>query len=367
MIPLEDVRKVAVVRASRIGDYVCATPALRALRRAVPRAEITLIALPLVEELALRSPDIDRFIPFPGWPGIAEQFFDAAKALAFLGSMQAETFDLVLQMHGSGVFSNPLALMLGGRAAAGFVRDGDDRGRLDVAIAFPDAGHEVDRLLALLAAVGVAPAGRRPRVAVTDADRRSASAHVDALPRPLIALHAGARDIERRWPLDRFAEAASALRKRLGGSIVVVGGADETANGRELRSRVGAAVDLTGRLPLATLAALVGQLSLLITNDSGPAHFAYAAGTPSVTIFSITDPQRWASVDERAIHRVVDAGCHSHDHPSPASCIGAVPVDTVVQAAVAAVASAAEKNSASASERREEREVDQPWNRAPRL
>lgn len=59
----EPPRKVALVRASRIGDFICATPAFRALRRAMPDAEVTLIGLPLVQELAERSPYIDRVAP----------------------------------------------------------------------------------------------------------------------------------------------------------------------------------------------------------------------------------------------------------------------------------------------------------------
>ena len=81
--------------------------------------------MPFIEELAVRSPHIDRFIPFPGFPGMAEQFFDPRKTLEFFQQMQAENFDLAIQMHGSGVYSNPFTLMLGAKTTAGFIRQGD--------------------------------------------------------------------------------------------------------------------------------------------------------------------------------------------------------------------------------------------------
>src|SRR5437763_15937516 len=89
-------RKVVLLRASRIGDFLCTTPAFRALRTALPHAEITMITLPLLQELVLRSPHLDRFIAFPGFPGIAEQFFDARKSTNFFQHMQAEHFDLAI-------------------------------------------------------------------------------------------------------------------------------------------------------------------------------------------------------------------------------------------------------------------------------
>ena len=73
-------RKIAVLRASRIGDFVCATPSFRALKNHFRSAQISLIALPAVEPLALRLPYVDRFIPFPGFPGMAEQLYDREKA-----------------------------------------------------------------------------------------------------------------------------------------------------------------------------------------------------------------------------------------------------------------------------------------------
>src|SRR5688572_9335476 len=68
--------RVAVLRASRIGDFICTTPALRALRRAVPYAEITVITLPELRGVVERLPYVDRYEEFPGAPGLAEQLYD---------------------------------------------------------------------------------------------------------------------------------------------------------------------------------------------------------------------------------------------------------------------------------------------------
>src|SRR5437763_6130197 len=138
----EPPRKVGLLRASRIGAFLCAVPAVRALRAALPDAEITMVTLPLLRDLVARSPYLDRFVAFPGFPGIAEQLFDARRATAFFQEMQAEQFVLAVQMQGSGVYSNPFTLMLGARMAAGFVRPGEPPGRLDAGLPLPERDHE---------------------------------------------------------------------------------------------------------------------------------------------------------------------------------------------------------------------------------
>jgi ADP-heptose:LPS heptosyltransferase len=280
------VRRVAVVRPGRIGDLLCATPALRALRAALPGAEITLVGLPLAADLAARIPDVDRFEPFPGWPGIAEQLFEARRALAFLARMQERRYDLAIQLYGSGVNANPLTLLLGARRTAGFVRPGDAPGRLDASLPLPETGHEVDRVLALPLHLGAPLRGRETRLELRERDRAEADRLLVGLPTPLVGLHAGAREPARRWPAARWVRAAAGVRRLLGGTVVVLGGEDERPEAAGLRARLGAgAVDLAGRTTLPVLAAVVARLDLLLTTDSGPAHVAYALGTPSVTLF----------------------------------------------------------------------------------
>jgi len=286
-------RKVAVLRPGRIGDYLCATPAVRALRRAVPDAELHYVALPLVRDLVERNPCVDRFVAFPGFPYIAEQFFRPRRALRWLGAMQDEEYDLVVQLYGSGVYANPIALLMGGRCCAGFVRSADDPHPLDAAIPLPPSGPEVDRVLALVRHLGAGDAGRGYDLELTAADRARAARLLDHLPRPVIGLHSGARDGERVAGVAAFAGAAQIL----GGSAVLLGGRDEPP--------VGEALNLTGLLPLSVSAAVIADLDLLLTTDSGPAHLAYAVGTPSVTVFVASDPHRWGP-PEPGPHAVLD-------------------------------------------------------------
>lgn len=301
---LEGMERVAILRASRLGDYVCGTPAVRAIRRALPAAEVTYIGLPFVAALAERSPHIDRYEAFPGWPGIAEQWFDARRAAAFFQRMQARNFDLVVQLHGSGVYSNPAALMLGGKRTVGFVRAGEPPGLLDLALPFPGSGHETERLLQLTTAMSCPDDGCGTEVTTWPFDERDACALLAGLPRPLIGVHLSSLEEEKRWDATATLRGACALRGE--GTALLIGGASEREACERLAAGANGLVSLAGRTSVPVLAALIAHLDLLVTTDSGPAHIAYAQRTPTVTVFTVTSPERWGP-PARAMHRVIRA------------------------------------------------------------
>jgi ADP-heptose:LPS heptosyltransferase len=335
---LEGVHKVVLFRASRIGDFLCATPAFRAIRLRLPEAQITLVGLPFVREICRRSPCLDRFVPFCGFPGIAEQFFDARRARRFFGRLQSERFDLAVQMHGSGVYSNTVALMFGARATAGFVREGDGPGRLDAALTMPSCGHEAKRLLSLATFLGTPDPGTETEFPLTVADRERADALLRGKDRPLIGIHVWARKAEKRWPIDRFVETARQLRGQFGGTVVVLGGREDLPTGKGLVRDVGhPCLDLTGRTTVPVLGAVLGCLSVLLTNDSGPAHVAYALKCPTVTIFGETDPVRWGPGSPgpfRAVRRVLPCSpCPEDSCGSDYACLRSLTVEQVVNAA----------------------------------
>lgn len=230
-------RRIAILRPGRIGDYLCATPAIRAIRRAAPDADLHYIALPLVRDLVERNPSVDRFVAFPGFPYIAEQFFAPRRAVEWLAQMQDQRYDLVVQLYGSGVHANPVALLMGGRKCAGFVRAQDlahdlADGGLDAAIALPETGAEVDRALALAGQLGAEPSGRGYDLRLSPADHAEAGRVLHGLPRPIVGLHCGSRDADRRGEPALFAGAAAILQSAAGGSVVVLGGQDEARSRR---------------------------------------------------------------------------------------------------------------------------------------
>ena len=306
------IEKVAVLKGGGIGDFLVSTPALRALRKAAPSAEIILLTTPDLEALGRRYRTIDRTIVVPPYVGVRAGAVDEATQEEFFGRMRAEQLDLALQWHGGGPNSNPFVRRLGARVTAGF--RGHDAVALDYWLPYDHRRHEVLRYLDLVALLGGKPDGLELELPLQPEDFGDLARLGDRVDHQALAggryigVHASAGGPSRRWAAERFAVVADALLDEfdLAGCLVTAGEGQEEDSARvvaEVRRR-DRVVDLGGRTTLGALAALISQLRLYVTNDSGPAHIATALGTPSVIVFGSANPINWAPL-EQAWHRVV--------------------------------------------------------------
>lgn len=107
-----------------------------------------------------------------------------------------------------------------------------------------------------------------------------------------VVLHVGAKDKDRWWPIDRFAEVADALPH-----VVVTAGPGEEERAELVRGK-------QFRGSLIELAELVQTARLVISVDCGVAHLAYAYQRPSITLFGPAPATRWGPPDE-VRHRVL--------------------------------------------------------------
>lgn len=306
-------RRVVIFRALNLGDMLCAIPALRALRGALPESEITLIGLPWARLLVEQYPHyLDDFIEFPGMPGFPEQTPQIGRFPEFLASVQQRRFQLAVQMQGSGELSNALTMLFGAKHTAGFYRSGNYRPNRETFWLYPEGKSEVGRNLELVSRMGAEPESRRLEFPLFESDRREfeqLQQETGLRPGEYICLHPGARAEARRWPAERFAAVADAL-SAWGMQVVVTGTAQEA----EISDRVIAqmnrpelVVDLTGKTGLGGLAALLKGSRLLVCNDTGVSHLAAALEVPSVVIFSASDPKRWAPEND-VLHRALIGG-----------------------------------------------------------
>lgn len=348
--PLADMqpRKIAVLRALQLGDLLLAVPALRAIRAEFPYAEITLIGLPWAASFVRRfARYVDRFVEFTGYPGIAEVPVNPERSQQFLVEQRAYAYDLVIQMHGSGRISDQLALALGGQMTAGYYEQTPPTG-LTLAMPYPNDQPEVLRNLGLAKLLGCRYLDPTLEFPLFDEDYAEATRLLERLqvfPRrrvparggEVIAIHAGARSSARRWPAEYFAQVADFCARRFNAHIVLTGGADERSIVHEVMKRMSVTpLNVAGETSLGGLAALIGELDLFISNDTGPAHIANALQTPSVTIFGPVDPQRWAALDQTSHpivrHPVACSPCSYWQCPIDQRCLRWVRPEMVMHA-----------------------------------
>jgi ADP-heptose:LPS heptosyltransferase len=285
---LPGVARIAVLRANAIGDYLVAVPALEALRAAYPAAEMVLLGADWhARFLTGRPGPVDRVVPVPPAPGVREpaagETEDPAALDAFFAAMRAERFDLAVQLHGGGRWSNPFVRRLGARWTVGLsTRDAEP---LDRTIRYAFYQPEIVRFLEVVALAGAEPVVLEPRVALVDRDTAEADAALAGVPGPLVALHPGARDGRRRWPAEHFAAVGDGLADR-GARVVVTGSAAERAVVAAVVDRMRhPAVPLVDAVSVGGLAAVYARCAVVVSNDTGPRHLAAAVGAATVGIY----------------------------------------------------------------------------------
>ena len=292
------VKRLLILRALKLGDLVCAIPALRALAHAFPGHERVLAAPAWLEPLvrvidAGEGRAIDRLVPAAELEPLPRELHDCA---------------LAANLHGRGPQSHRVLLATRPRNALWFANPqvpasaGGPPWRADE--------HEVQRWCRMLAAYGVAADPADIRLRLPTSGERA---------RGVTLIHPGASSPARQWPLQRFAAVAHAERRR-GRKVLVTGTRGEAELARRLAETAGlpAGAVIAGRTDLLELAATVAGAGRLVCGDTGVAHLAFALCTPAVVLFGPTSPAHWGPppAEGHSIHRVLWAGHAGDPHAS---------------------------------------------------
>jgi len=339
-----------LVRATNwVGDVVMSLPAVRALRAADPSGSLAVLARPWVADLYRLLPEVDEVVADGAMRG------DAVNTLA--DEIRAARFDRAVIFPTS--FSSALALARAGVPERIGYR-GEWRGvlltkaiRRDLAV----GTHQVWKHLRLAegagAAIPAAPDVSWPASAAVREAARARLAEAGWKGGAFAAAHvASFAHAAKRWELGRFAAVFDDLAARRGLPIVLLGSAGEkSVNGEAAALAKKARVfDLSGATSLPEALGVLAEAALFVGNDSGLAHLAAAAGTPTAVVFGPTDPEAtrpWdgARKDGRPVRlaiarrRTLCAPCRFDVCPIDHNCMdGVAPAD--VLAAIESVASA---------------------------
>ena len=291
--PLRDLvaERIALIKPSALGDIVHSLPVLSALRQRYPNAHIAWIVNRSYAELLHGHPDLDAVLAFDrgaAKSGLLTALTDYGR---FFASFRQQRFDLVIDLQGL-LRSGLMAACSGAGRHVGLssAREGARAFYTDViAVADFQAIHAVDRYWLVAEAFGVGSLPKSFRVPLPEEAGRWAAALLRDCPRPWIALAVGARWQTKRWPPQHFAALARRAQDYAGGTVLFVGGQDETPLARiAAQCLTDQTRDLTGRTTLPQLAALLASVDVMIANDTGPLHLAAALGRPVVAPYTCT-------------------------------------------------------------------------------
>lgn len=305
---IRGVKRILVVKLADLGDLLTATPGLRALRNAHPKAHIAALVTPGSSPLLRGSTAVDEVIPFDkarfDRPMTATRALPAALRLG--RGLRAGRWDAVVLFHHLTTrfgIAKYAALAL---AAGAPIRAGLDNGwGWFLTHAARDDGfgsrHEADHWLAVAATLGGHHPAPHLELGLSEHDDAWATRTLAELGRDgaeTVAIHPGSGpfSLARRWPAERFGAVAAELARRHDLRPLVLHG---PARGeRELAERVavvaGRSADLLGPGPsLHGLAALLRRARLFVGNDGGVMHLAVAAGLPVVAVFGPSNHRAW--------------------------------------------------------------------------
>jgi ADP-heptose:LPS heptosyltransferase len=291
-LPRREPRRILLLAMLPLGDTLFVTPTLRALRARYPHAHIAALTragnapilrpLPIVDEV-LVLPALDRPSGLATLPGLIGRLgarrFDVAidftspayKWISLLAGIPRRTY----------MKFDPLWWVVPGRHA---------RWRSQHATRlYYDCARELD----------LPPweqVDQRPFLHLPPDAQRAAEAFLRARglagrPEPIVGVHAGGAGLQgqKRWPAERFAEAADRLAEGWNARILLLGGRDEAALARQVAASMRReALVAAGALPLMASFALIARCDLFLGNDSSLLHAAAAMGTPYVGIFGPT-------------------------------------------------------------------------------
>ncbi len=280
-----------VIQTAFLGDVILTVPLLDLLRREACISRTLVVAAPPGAGFLEEQGVVDRVVTYDkrdrdaGVRGMARVIRELREFAA----------DVALVPHRS-FRSAYLAFAARAHRRVGFDVSGG-RWFLSERVPYQTGVHEVERVAALAGALDIVlPDGRVPfGLTVPDGggdDLASAlSDRCAGFATGAVVVAPDSRWATKCWLPDRFSAAAEKLSRELDTAGVVVGSQEDRALGAAVSGSMPCDVaDLTGRLSLKALLALVSRARVVLSNDSAVTHLAAGLGTPVVSVFGPTVP-----------------------------------------------------------------------------
>lgn len=291
----QEIRNILVLEYWNLGDVVMESPFLMNLRVRYPNARITLLAGPKVAPLIANQQLIDQVVEvqvpwalhYSRWRKYNPFSPLWLRLHRALRGLRAQRFDLAFSGRAD-LRDNFILWFTNARRRVGYSFGGGGFFLTDPVVPDVRNPHFSNRWLKLLEHLEHPIIDRQPRLRLTSEEHQAADVllayrgvrETDFL----VAVHPGARSVNRQWGETNFIQVAERLHQKFPVKIIWFQEPGQKAGGPSESSV------LRLSLPLREFMAVLSRCDMLICNDSGPMHIATALKVPVVAVFGPTEP-----------------------------------------------------------------------------
>jgi ADP-heptose:LPS heptosyltransferase len=301
--------KILFIRRDNIGDLICTTPAIHAVRDKFPGSKIGILVNTYNVDAVQNNPDIDEVYVYEKAKHAPEKKRLAVwwSNMKVLMRIRRERYDVAI---GCGSYSPRLeryTAFTGAKTRIGYIKDGKGSKHYNrPVVETADPLHEVERTFKLLEPLGINGTAGPLRLSPDSDELEKAmefiSDRTDRKGAPLIAFHISSRRPENRWPVESFIKLGRLINDEYRANLILLWspgseenvyhpGDDEKAK-RMIEKMIPEPVAYrTTRL--RELIAALALTDVVVCCDGGAMHIAAALGKPVVTVWGSTDERRW--------------------------------------------------------------------------
>lgn len=270
-----------------IGDTLFNTPVFREFKVKFPNKKAIALLNPINYELFKNNPHIDEIVLFNGrWNG----FLKALKQL------KTKNIDIAFILHSNEPQATPLALLSGAKYIFKQPNGTDEFAKYRSNSKWGYNGevrYAVLNRLEYLKFIGIDSNNTKMELFLDSSD-------IDIVKDDLkkeenikyIGIQMGASTLSRQWFLHRWIELCKMLLKDGNYKLILTGSPKEKSMCNELKNELKSenVLNYAGKFDIKKAAALIGQMDLFITPDTGPLHIAVALNVPTITLFAMANP-----------------------------------------------------------------------------
>ncbi len=320
----DSVKNILFIKFWGMGSIILATPAVKSVRARYPNAKLHFLSFGSNREVLSLIPEIQNITTIR----LTNPFAFVLDTIKTIFALRKQSLDIVFDFEFFTYYSALITRLIKAKYTVGFNNHKNRRSTLFTnTVEFNDHIHTRENFLHLVSADGIGGS-----FTLLKAAENNLPPELKARPYIVVNPNASKMAYERRLPAAYFVKLVDSLTADAKYNIVFTGSIEEKSYVKGIISKMAkssAVIDLSGKLSVSELAALIAGAKCLITNDSGPLHIASAMDTPVVAFYGPESPVRYGALSTRQLvfYRGLECSpCMSISNSKTVNCVHNEPI-----------------------------------------